>query len=877
MTSPGVNRSVPSWPRVSRRAPLIGVLDASADRYLRACIEALQECLGPDLVGAYLYSSAALGDFVAGGSDLDVVAVVRVSLDRDRALGVAASVRAVAAPFATKGLDLTVVTLAAARAETAMPRVEVKLLTFHGDIQTAQDEPYGDNRVVMHFACCRDHGIAVTGPPPQEVFAPVSRREYLLALRRELNRVWMPPHYTVLNACRDLRFVVEGVICSKVAGGRWALERGYDRWLIEAALSWQMHGIGPVIDGTLVDAFAGTVGARIDAAIDAGSPPPAAQPQLTVTGAPAGQPTPLPDAATARAVLGRQPEDFDLSPQETPLVSCVLVAGADQPATLRAVGWFDSQDYPARELIVVASDAAADDLRAAVSGVEGVRVVVGQAGTGVDAWRDTGCAYGDGALFALWDESAWYASWRLRYQVGALLRTSHEISASTAAVVWDPAAGRCWPQRSNPVVDGRSLIAATVCLTRDAWRRVPFARRSLIDPDDPALLDAPGTAVHVPRGAQFAVIVSPHRYVDGVQSVQYPPDAIEALLGPDMEAFAVEAAVGPSAAPQPAPPAPAIGREMVGRGIEPIWDERLDALVVPAFAAPSPEPAEPAEPEPPAVDPPAPRSVPTAAARRSDDPAAPLVSCIMPTFNRRRFVAQTRRNLARQDYPNLELVVVDDGTEPVVDLLEGLPRCQYVRLDERLTIGQKRNLACEMASGEIVVQWDDDDWYGPSRVSRQVSEIRNGNADMSGIGVNLLLDVRQMRMWATREREAAEPLFGSIEGIAGGTLAFGKHLWRAIGGYPDASLGEDVGLLRLAADSGARIAPLSNNGAYVYIRHGRNSWRYDFDPEQGPPGWQPGTLPPAMDYGDLAFYAALAPTARGDGAGHRTGVQPDGA
>jgi hypothetical protein len=114
-----------------------------------------------------------------------------------------------------------------------------------------------------------------------------------------------------------------------------------------------------------------------------------------------------------------------------------------------------------------------------------------------------------------------------------------------------------------------------------------------------------------------------------------------------------------------------------------------------------------------------------------------------------------------------------------------------------------------------------------------------------------------MLVWSTREREAADPLFASIEAVAGGTLAYAKDLWQQVGGYPDASIGEDVGLMQLMADAGARIAPMSNQGAYVYIRHGRNSWRYDFDPAQGPPGWNRSTPPAAMEPADLAFYASL--------------------
>ncbi|HWF90349.1 MAG TPA: glycosyltransferase, partial [Pyrinomonadaceae bacterium] len=87
---------------------------------------------------------------------------------------------------------------------------------------------------------------------------------------------------------------------------------------------------------------------------------------------------------------------------------------------------------------------------------------------------------------------------------------------------------------------------------------------------------------------------------------------------------------------------------------------------------------------------------------------APLVSCIMPTYNRRLFVPQAIRCFLRQDYPNLELLVVDDGPNPVADCVPESDRIRYIRLDNRATVGAKRNLACEQARGEFIVHWDDD-------------------------------------------------------------------------------------------------------------------------------------------------------------------------
>ena len=71
---------------------------------------------------------------------------------------------------------------------------------------------------------------------------------------------------------------------------------------------------------------------------------------------------------------------------------------------------------------------------------------------------------------------------------------------------------------------------------------------------------------------------------------------------------------------------------------------------------------------------------------------APLISCIMPTFNRRHFVRIALKLFQQQDYPNKELVIVDDGDDPVEDLAVAIPEVRYIRLPSRTTVGAKRNV-----------------------------------------------------------------------------------------------------------------------------------------------------------------------------------------
>jgi len=98
---------------------------------------------------------------------------------------------------------------------------------------------------------------------------------------------------------------------------------------------------------------------------------------------------------------------------------------------------------------------------------------------------------------------------------------------------------------------------------------------------------------------------------------------------------------------------------------------------------------------------------------------APLVSLLTPTFNRREFFPRAVRCFLSQDYPNLELIILDDGTDPIKDLLLDDPRIKYFYETSKKNHGEKMNICCERATGEILMVFDDDDWYAPDRVTRQ--------------------------------------------------------------------------------------------------------------------------------------------------------------
>lgn len=108
----------------------------------------------------------------------------------------------------------------------------------------------------------------------------------------------------------------------------------------------------------------------------------------------------------------------------------------------------------------------------------------------------------------------------------------------------------------------------------------------------------------------------------------------------------------------------------------------------------------------------------------------PFVSVVTPTYNRRRFIPWLIKCYKEQTYKKdrMEWIILDDGQDKVRDLFEEagktIPNIRYYAFDEKMTIGAKRNRLNALASGEILVAMDDDDYYPPERVAHVVNRFR---------------------------------------------------------------------------------------------------------------------------------------------------------
>jgi hypothetical protein len=229
--------------------------------------------------------------------------------------------------------------------------------------------------------------------------------------------------------------------------------------------------------------------------------------------------------------------------------------------------------------------------------------------------------------------------------------------------------------------------------------------------------------------------------------------------------------------------------------------------------------------------------------------AAPRVSCIMPTYNRRQFVPLALRWFLAQDWPSRELVIVDDGTDRVADLLPDDPRIRYVRLDRKHSLGAKRNQACQAASGEVIVHWDDDDWSAPQRLTYQVSSLLRDKADACGLTRLYYHQPATDLSWQYIYPADQRPW------VAGNTLCYTREFWRR-NPFPDINVGEDARFLWNAPSR--RLLALEDSRFFVALIHSTN-----VDPKRVHQSWwhpeSTGTLRSLM--GDaLDAYKQLLPS-----------------
>ena len=89
----------------------------------------------------------------------------------------------------------------------------------------------------------------------------------------------------------------------------------------------------------------------------------------------------------------------------------------------------------------------------------------------------------------------------------------------------------------------------------------------------------------------------------------------------------------------------------------------------------------------------------------------PLISVIIPTYNREKTIDRAVDSVLKQTYSNLEVIVVDDGSsDRTEEIVKGIsdPRVRFYKLPQNGGAGHARNEGVKLAGGELIAFHDSD-------------------------------------------------------------------------------------------------------------------------------------------------------------------------
>lgn len=172
----------------------------------------------------------------------------------------------------------------------------------------------------------------------------------------------------------------------------------------------------------------------------------------------------------------------------------------------------------------------------------------------------------------------------------------------------------------------------------------------------------------------------------------------------------------------------------------------------------------------------------------------PLVSVILPTYNREKYIAKAIESVWRQGYKNLELIIVNDAsTDATGELIGGLAKynSKIIILHNEINLGivASLNKGIKVARGKYIARLDDDDvWCDDKKIEKQVDFLeKNPGYCLVGGGV-IKIDKNGkeiVRYLLPKEDEHIRKTILINNAFAHTTVLFRKDAFLKVGGYDE--------------------------------------------------------------------------------------------
>lgn len=166
----------------------------------------------------------------------------------------------------------------------------------------------------------------------------------------------------------------------------------------------------------------------------------------------------------------------------------------------------------------------------------------------------------------------------------------------------------------------------------------------------------------------------------------------------------------------------------------------------------------------------------------------PVVSVIIPTYNRGHIVDQAIYSVLRQTCQDFEIIVVDDAsTDNTEELIKGFsdPRIHYLRQQRNRGAPYARNLGAEVAQGKYLAFLDSDDLWFPELLKSQLTVLANcpPNVGMICCGMVRKQGQTYRTFLPTRRSLTFDGILIFSDGLCASSFLIRKTAFQAVGGF----------------------------------------------------------------------------------------------
>ena len=195
----------------------------------------------------------------------------------------------------------------------------------------------------------------------------------------------------------------------------------------------------------------------------------------------------------------------------------------------------------------------------------------------------------------------------------------------------------------------------------------------------------------------------------------------------------------------------------------------------------------------------------------------PYVSICTPTYNRSIFLDIWAECIRLQDYPSelIEVLVANDSTDNTLGILEQLrptlPNLRVFNFDGKNSNSIKRQWLNDRADGDIIIHFDDDDYYLPTRVSTAVEALIESD--------KLLAGHSELYIWHVLDAVASKMGPYHARHACCGSFAYKKE-YTITNKFEDTHSGPEPGFTRNFREPMIQLDPLKS---MICIDHGKNT------------------------------------------------------